>query len=82
MEQRQTLRELRHLAGQTLERSAEWLGVSTSQLHYIETGRATLSAAGDAALRTFYLARIAERHQRAVNLIERGGTGTPEERPE
>ena len=62
--------DLRDQARESVARAALWLGVSTSHLWNCEQGLARLTPEQDARLRSFYLARIAERMKQLATTLQ------------
>jgi len=73
MEERTELSELRRQAEETVLRAANWLGVSAGHLSNCERGLASLTPEQEAAIRTYYLARIKDRLDRLSASIARSG---------
>lgn len=65
--------DLRDQARESVARAALWLGVSTSHLWNCEQGLARLTPEQDAGLRSFYLARIAERMKQLAATLQADG---------
>lgn len=72
VERGQELRELRLLAGVSLERAGQWLRLSIAMVFNFESGTVPVSPERYAALKTFYLHRIAARQARAAEIAGKG----------